>query len=209
MAAVSLGLVPETFTGEGRQGFSNWIEHFESIANVHGWDENAKRKWLRARLNGRAATVWRRLPAAETDTYEHAVAALKRRFEPASRKVVYLQEFQRRSKKGTEDWVSFGEDLRELVERAYPTLQPEAHEVLALNRFLDEIRDPQLAFGVRQGRPTTRARPSIGCYKGARDVPAQGTIDGCRRISGMHTVQRRLIQLTVSYASPATQVWFP
>ena len=155
MAAVSLGLVPETFTGEGRQGFSNWIEHFESIANVHGWDENAKRKWLRARLNGRAATVWRRLPAAETDTYEHAVAALKRRFEPASRKVVYLQEFQRRSKKITEDWVSFGEDLRVLVERAYPTLQPEAHKVLALNRFLDEIRDPQLAFGVRQRRPTT------------------------------------------------------
>ena len=59
MTAVSLGLIPETFTGKGRQEFSDWIKRFESIANVHGWNENAQRKWLRARLNayGRAAIV--------------------------------------------------------------------------------------------------------------------------------------------------------
>lgn len=39
------------------------------------------------------------------------------------------------------------------MERAYPTLQPEAQELLALNRFLDAIKDPQLAFGVRQRTP--------------------------------------------------------
>ena len=42
------------------------------------------------------------------------------------------------------------------MERAYPTrIQPEAHQVLALNRLLYEIRDPQLASGVRQRRPST------------------------------------------------------
>ena len=153
MAAVSLGLVPETFTGEGKQGFSDWIDHFECIANVHGWDEDAKRKWIRARLNGRAAAVWRRLSVAEKDTYEHIVAALKKRFEPECKKRVYVAEFQHRRKLPAEDWVTFAEDLLTLVEKAYPTLQAEAQELLALNRFLDEIKDPQLAFGVRQRTP--------------------------------------------------------
>ena len=40
-----------------------------------------------------------------------------------------------------------------LVEKAYPTLQPEAQELLALNGFLDEIKNPQLVFGVRQRAP--------------------------------------------------------
>ena len=126
MAAVSLGLVPETFTGEGRQGFSDWIDHFECIANVHGWDEDAKRKWIRARLNGRAAAVWRRLSSAEKDTYEDIVAALKKRFEPECKKRVYVAEFQHRRKLPAEDWVSFAEDLLTLVEKAYPTLQAKA-----------------------------------------------------------------------------------
>ena len=152
MATRPLAL-PDTFTGEGRQRFSDWIDHFESIATVNEWDDAAKKNWIRARLTGRAATAWKRLTDAEIDTYEHIVAALKRRFEPACRKEVFMAEFQRRSKQRTEDWASFGEDLRTLVERAYPSLQPEAQELLALNRFLDEIKDPQLAFGVRQRTP--------------------------------------------------------
>ena len=153
MAARPLAL-PDTFTGEGRQRFSDWIDHFESIATVNEWNDGAKKNWIRARLTGRAATAWKRLAEAETDTYEHAVAALKKRFEPACRKEVFMAEFQRRTKQRTEDWAAFGEDLRTLVERAYPTLQHEAQELLALNRFLDEIKDPQLAFGVRQRTPT-------------------------------------------------------
>ena len=152
MAARPLAL-PDTFTGEGRQRFSDWIDHFESIATVNEWNDGAKKNWIRVRLTGRAATAWKRLADTETDTYEHTVAALKRRFEPACRKEVFMAEFQRQSKQRTEDWASFGEDLRALVERAYPTLQYEAQELLALNRFLDEIKDPQLAFGVRQRAP--------------------------------------------------------
>ncbi len=153
MAGRPLAL-PDTFTGEGRHNFSDWVDHFESIAKVNTWDDDAKKDWIRARLTGRAATAWKRLTAADTDTYEHIVAGLKRRFEPACCKEVFMAEFHRRSKRRTEDWASFGEDLRTLVERAYPTLQTEAQELLALNRFLDEIQHPQLAFGVRQRTPS-------------------------------------------------------
>ena len=113
------------------------------------------KKWIRARLTGRAATAYKRLTAEETADYDAIVAALKGRFEPACRKEVFMAEFQRRKKLRTEDWASYGEDIRTLVEKAYPTLQPEAQELLALNRFLSEISDMQLAFGVRQRAPAT------------------------------------------------------
>ena len=45
--------------------------------------------------------------------------------------------------------------MKTLVERVYPALQAEAQELLALNQFLAQIEDPQLAFGVRQKTPTT------------------------------------------------------
>ena len=38
-------LTPDPFSGEGR--WDDWIEHFESMAEVNGWDEAAKLLWLR------------------------------------------------------------------------------------------------------------------------------------------------------------------
>ena len=43
------------------------------------------------------------------------------------------------------------------VERAFTTLQPKVQELITLNRFLVEIKDPQLTFGVRQRAPAVAA----------------------------------------------------
>ena len=41
--------------------FSDWIEHFESVAAVNCWDDAAKALWLRVRLTGKAQTAYKRL----------------------------------------------------------------------------------------------------------------------------------------------------
>ena len=51
-----------------------------------------------------------------------------------------------------------------LVERAFTNLQPEAQELLALNRFLDEIKDPQLTFGVTQRTHAVAATLELETY---------------------------------------------
>ena len=56
---------------------------------------------------------------------------------------------------GTEDWVTFAEDLKQLVERAYPDLQEDAREQLALTHYLGQLKHQQLAFSVKQKRPKT------------------------------------------------------
>ena len=50
------------------------------------WDDAAKLKWLRVRLTGRAGTVFRRLPEATRGDFKEAKKALKKRFEPDSKK---------------------------------------------------------------------------------------------------------------------------
>ena len=43
--------------------------------------------------------------------------------------------------------------MKGLADKAYPDLEEAARERLALNQFLGELDKPQVAFGVRQGRP--------------------------------------------------------
>ena len=147
-------VLPETFNGE--KSWDDWIAHFESVADVNEWKEDAaKLKWLQVRLTGRAATAFRRFPEATRKDYKESKKALKKRFEPESKKELYMAEMQNRKKQRSEDWASLGEDLKILAEKAYPDLQAEAQEVLALNHYLTQLENPQIAFGIKQKKPKT------------------------------------------------------
>ena len=54
-----------------------------------------------------------------------------------------------------ESWPEFGEDLRAYVDKAYPTLDDEARQQLALQRYLSQLDNEQVAFSVKQRKPTT------------------------------------------------------
>ena len=64
---------------------------------------------------------------------------------------------QRRLKRAGESWVDYGDAISSLVDKAYPDFEREAKDVLALNKFLGELKDPQIALAVKQLRPTTVA----------------------------------------------------
>ena len=49
----------------------------------------------------------------------------------------------------------YREELKSIAEKAYPNLDPNAHEQFALTQFLASITNPQVAFSVRQQRSTT------------------------------------------------------
>ena len=110
-------VLPEVFTGE--KNWEDWIDHFDSVAAVNNWDEEAKLKWLRVRLTGRAATTFRRLPEATRRSFEEMTKALQERFEPESKKELYMAEMQTRSRRRKEDWAVFGEELKRLADKAY------------------------------------------------------------------------------------------
>ena len=93
-------LTPDPYTGEG--SWDDWIDHFESVAEVNKWDDDAKLLWLRVRLTGRAQTAFKQLSEEARGVYTDCKKALRERFEPASKKELYLAEFQTQSKRATE-----------------------------------------------------------------------------------------------------------
>ena len=94
MAARPL-VLPEPLNGEGR--WEEWAYHFESVADVNGWDATQKLKWLKVRLNGRAQIAFQRLSEEARADFKEVKKALTERFEPKSRKSRYQAEFQIRS----------------------------------------------------------------------------------------------------------------
>ena len=144
-------VLPESFNGE--TDYCDWIDHFENVAAMNAWDDNAKLQWLKVRLTGRAQTALKRLPDATRRSYNETLAALKKRFEPESKRELYAAEFQTRRKGKTESWADFAEDLRRLADRAHADLEEAAREKLSLTRYLDQIADPQVSFGVKQSHP--------------------------------------------------------
>ena len=94
MSASKPAVLPEIYIGD--KSWDEWIYHFDSVATVCEWDDATKLKWLRVRLTGRAGTTFRRLPEATRGNFTQAVGALRKRFEPESKKELYMTELQTR-----------------------------------------------------------------------------------------------------------------
>ena len=144
-------VLPETYSGEGE--FREWIVHFENVATINSWSEDAKLDWLKVRPTGRAQTAYQHLPQDSRTSYEGAKEALKNQFEPASRKAQYQEEFHSQKKRRTEAWADYAEDLRILCDKLFQDLQEDEREQLSLQKYLEQIDHPQVAFAVKQRVP--------------------------------------------------------
>ena len=68
---------------------------------------------------------------------------------------MYAAEFQCRKKDRAESWGDFADVLKTLIEKAFPNLEPAAKETLALNQYLTQLENPQIAFEVKQQQPSS------------------------------------------------------
>ena len=146
-------LLPDPFDGE-KTSWPEWETHFKHVAVVNKWESaDEKLKWLRVRLTGKALAAFSRCSEAVRSDYGECMKALAKRFNPDSKREVYVAELHSRNRRKEEDWATYADILKGLADKAYPDLEEAARERLALNQFLGELDKPQVAFGVRQGRP--------------------------------------------------------
>ena len=147
-------VLPEPYNGESR--WDEWISHFEDVAAVNTWDAGAKLLWLRVRLTGKARTAYQRIAdVTDAPTYNNMKTALTKRFDPESKRELYLAEMQARMRRTGEGWADYADELRSLADKAYPDLQVEAREQIALTHFLSQLTNQQISFSVKQSRPKT------------------------------------------------------
>ena len=91
--------------------------------------------------------------APETQAfYDAATRALQEQFEPKSRMTQFQAEFEFRSKKLSEGWADLADNLCSLSDK---DLQHEDRERLALQNYLRQLEQPQVAFSVKQRHPVT------------------------------------------------------
>jgi len=146
-------ITPDAFDGD--IGWDEWISHFNSVARVNEWNDQTKLLWLEVRLVGKARKAWNRLTTEERNDYNSALIALRRRFEPESRRDLYAAEFQTRGRKPNESWGELADNLRSLADKAFPDLDEAAKEKLSVDRYLTLLESPDISLAVRQRRPKT------------------------------------------------------
>eukprot|EP00731_Ephydatia_muelleri_P033930 Em0042g9a len=147
-------LLPEPYGGKVG-GWAEWVDHFENVATVNKWATGEEKlKWLKVRLPGKAQTAFKKLPQDVKEDYGECMKSLQRRFDPDNKRQLYVAELSDRTRHKDEDWATFGDVLRVVADEAYPDLEEKARERLALNQFLAQIENAQVAFGVKQKRPT-------------------------------------------------------
>ena len=146
-------VLPDTFDGDSKLGWDQWCCHFKNVAEVNRWENEESLKWLKVRLTGKAQTAFQRLSEEDREDFDKAMSALQKRFDPPSRKYRYQAELQTRRKLKGESWADFADDIKFLADKAYPELQEEARDRIALNIYLSQLDNPLVAFGVKQRNP--------------------------------------------------------
>ena len=146
-------ITPDAYDGENT--WDEWIGHFNSVSRVKDWNNQAKLLWLKVRLVGKARKAWNQLTTEEKSTYNAAVGALCRRFEPESKRDLYAAEFQTCGKKLNESWGDLADNLQSLADKAFPDLDEAVKEKLSIDRFLRLLGKPDVALAVHRHRPRT------------------------------------------------------
>jgi len=79
----------------------------------------------------------------ETRKSYHAVKeALQECFEPQWKSVIYRSEFENCIKTAEDSYLDFSDSLLVLTRKAFPVLRSESVEIIALQRFLNQLKDP-------------------------------------------------------------------
>ena len=161
----------------GKSDWSDYLIHFQYVAEWNGWTEEEMGLQLAICLTDEAREVLSSLRASDKHNFSALVDALGCRYSPQGRESQYLMELMNRTCGSDEDVSSFGHTLRRLASKAYP--DKPADEKMLVNLFIKGLRDIDMKRHVYLEKPQnlTEAIHSAVTYE-AFDKPAR---DGNRK----------------------------
>lgn len=133
----SMTIKPDTF--DGTDDWDQYISHFENCAELGQWTERERALTLAACLKGQARVFYASLQAHFVCNYKSLVSKLEQRFGSARQQTRWLSRLQSRQRLPHEPIASFGDDIRLMAQKAYPSLDSNAQEMLALQQFYKAV----------------------------------------------------------------------
>ncbi len=157
LAAQHLPPLPK-FSGESQgmdgETFQDWRDQFELVASVCTWNPQMKLANLVTRLRGQAYSFYRSITPTQRSTYEALVGELTKRFMPVRIQAVQSSLFHERKQGPVESVDDYAQDLRRLLNRAYPQAQRGTSEAEVMAQ---SVLSSQFVAGVRSSIKTKLA----------------------------------------------------
>lgn len=140
---------------DGSTSLSSYERYFRECAQINGWDHRTMGQFLAISLRGRAQLV---LGAQRMTDFHAIMDTLKARFEPEGKDELYRIQLRNRRQGPKESLNDLAQDIRSLVDKAYPEMAEVSKDSLAKDCFLDALPDPDLRIRTLQMRPKTLQR---------------------------------------------------
>ncbi|KAJ8943001.1 hypothetical protein NQ318_008319 [Aromia moschata] len=159
---------------DGKSSWVNYLRQFEAAARANGWSLAEKATALTLALRGDATDILQTLSLEEQDDYH--------------------QLLKNRCQKNNESLQEFEADIARLVRLAYSSTPENVMERLAVQAFLDGLRDTE----TRQA--LTLARPSKLVDALARALEFEAAKESCRRQATIRKMEEDLEEGTCNEA---------
>ncbi|KAJ8932817.1 hypothetical protein NQ318_021241 [Aromia moschata] len=159
---------------DGKSSWVNYLRQFEAAARANGWSLAEKATALTLALRGDATDILQTLSLEEQDDYHQLVKHLEMRYGQSHLEHVYHSQLKNRCQKNNESLQEFEADIARLVRLAYSSMPENVMERLAVQAFLDGLRDTE----TRQA--LTLARPSKLVDALARALEFEAAKQSCR-----------------------------
>ena len=144
---------PDKFNGQTVE-WSDYLTHFETVANWNGWNDYERATQLIMSLQGEAQKVFSDVaPYIDTQNYGALIAELENRFNPAEREATFRIEFRNRTRKDNESPMQFGYALRRLASKAFPRISLNAQEQWILDQFVNGLGNAEIRKHVQFAHP--------------------------------------------------------
>ena len=139
-------------------GTVTWREYagqFDRISRLNGWTNAQKLDLLWVHLAGEALTYVESLKLEQTATYDRLVHALEERFGDQHLAEVYKSELRGRHRQKGESLLALAQDVRKLVQKAYPDIGRPGLEELVIEKFREALPDHDQRIAVYQSKART------------------------------------------------------
>ncbi|KAJ8939452.1 hypothetical protein NQ318_023078 [Aromia moschata] len=179
---------------DGKSSWVNYLRQFEAAARANGWSLAEKATALTLALRGDATDILQTLSLEEQDDYHQLVKHLEMRYGQSHLEHVYHSQLKNRYQKSSESLQEFEADIARLVRLAYSSTPENVMERLAVQAFLDGLRDTE----TRQA--LTLARPSKLVDALARALEFEAAKQSCRGQAKVRRVEEGVEEGTCNEA---------
>ncbi|GFW01317.1 retrovirus-related Pol polyprotein from transposon 412 [Trichonephila clavipes] len=136
-------------TYDGKSSWQAYKTQFSIVADANQWDSQTNSCQLAASLRADAADILQTLPETQRLDFDVLVNALELRFGEKCVKDYSRLQLKSRQQKVSETLQELATDVERLSHLAFSDCPTEVREVLALQHFIDGVRDPEIQKALR------------------------------------------------------------